>query len=94
MRWLARALAKLLRTWWYIDRIRASPAEVRLLELQPPCVTMSDGEAVEVLGRWVQEAPDGPRIVYECLRPGGRDRLLVRPGEGPSRPRLRWIGLE
>ena len=90
MRSLLRAFATLLRTWWGVDRIRASPAEVRLLDLRPPCVAIIEDEAVEVLARRVQEA----RIVYECVRPGGADRLLVVPGHLKSRPVARWIGAD
>lgn len=90
MRSLVRAVAKLLRIWWAVDRIRASPTEARLFELQPPCVAMIDGEAVEVLARRVEEG----RIVYECVRPGGVDRLLVIPGDLTSRPVVRWIGVD
>lgn len=63
-----------------------------MLDLRPPCVALIDGETVEVLSKNVLDAPAGPRIVYDCVRRHGPDRLLVVPGGLQAKPAWRWLG--
>ena len=88
---LLRAAWDLVTLWWRVDRVRPSAAEAALLRLEPPCVTIFDGGAIEVVRRNVEETPDGPRVVYECRTDDGPRWLVVVPGGLGRAPVARWL---
>jgi len=93
---LLKDTARLIESWWKIDRVRISPREGRLLRLKPPCVVVVEGRPAEVLARtlgrvsattnaWEVGSPtdDGSiSVVYDCRSSQGecRLRLAVAPG--------------
>jgi hypothetical protein len=80
-----RLLAGLWR-WWRADRIRAAPAEGRLLRLRPPCFLRVRGRTVEVLRRRVVRVASGLCVSYHCNADDGTCILAVAPsGE------IRWV---
>ena len=89
---LARSVADLLRSWWRVDRIRASPCEGRLLRLHPPCFIAIDGQTVEIARRVIGQDADGPFVIYDCRAMTGPAKLLVRLLTEPSQTLIRWIG--
>lgn len=48
---LLKDVARLVESWWQIDRVRISPREGRLLRLKPPCVVVVEDRPAEVLAR-------------------------------------------
>ena len=88
---LPAAIVELLKSWWRVDRIRSSPAEGRLLRLQPPAFVVIDERTIEVTRRVVGQDRDGPFVVYDCLEDGLPARLLVRPAAGCETMPVRWL---
>ena len=88
-RQLVRRLCHLLHSWWHTDRIRVSPAEGRLLRLQPPCMLMLGGQPVELLRRTVCRTP-GCWVVYACRTRSGSGKLIVRSGDVSHGPDIVW----
>jgi hypothetical protein len=79
-------LARLVESWWKIDRIRASPREGRILRLQPPCVVVVENRPAEVLARTLGQgasptatatAMELMHVVYDCRSARGACRLTV-----------------
>lgn len=56
---LLNDMARLVASWWRIDRVRISPREGRLLRLQPPCVVVVEDRPAEVLARTLANLPHG-----------------------------------
>lgn len=77
-------LPQLIWSWWRRDKIRVSPAEGRLLRLQPPCYLRLLGETVEVRAR--RPLPGGGGVSYECV---GTEAI----GVGELRVRISARGL-
>lgn len=86
---LLKDTARLIESWWKIDRVRISPREGRLLRLTPPCVVVVEDQPAEVLARMLgrtsattSDGGDSISVVYECRSPRGdcRLRLAVTPG--------------
>lgn len=83
-------MARLLRSWWKIDRVRISPREGRLLRLKPPCVVVVEDRPAEVLARTLGRNSTATiagneewiSVVYDCRSVAGscRLRLSVAPG--------------
>ncbi|MGH7202730.1 MAG: hypothetical protein ACREJB_19145 [Planctomycetaceae bacterium] len=80
---------RLLQSWWQGDRPRVSRSEMHLLQLRPPCVTLLDGEPVEVLRRTVTGSP--PCVLYDCRTSRGRACVVVTPGGLGQAASHRWI---
>jgi hypothetical protein len=72
-----RALARLVQSWWSIDRVRASPREGRILRLRPPAWILLDGREVEVLRRSVFRGAEGGSVVYDCQTEYGPAQIRV-----------------
>ena len=79
---LVRQLWRLLHSWWRQDRIRLSPAEGRLLRLEPPCFLVIDGEPFEVVKRTLRPSDKEPVAVY-AFRTSASE-LMVRQGLTPE----------
>jgi len=56
---LLNDIARLIGSWWKIDRVRISPREGRLLRLKPPCVVVVEDRPAEVLARTLARASTG-----------------------------------
>ncbi|MEE8409947.1 MAG: hypothetical protein V3T05_10095 [Myxococcota bacterium] len=63
--------------------MRVSPAEGRLLRLEPPCILRIGGRVLEVVRRKVGQTPDGACVTYGCVDGTGRCELRVYP-VGPT----------
>jgi hypothetical protein len=87
----AGELIDLIRSWWRVDRIRASPREGRLLRLSPPCILCIDAVLVEVHERVVGQTVTGPYVRYDCIGPDGRSELWVMPRGRDQTPEIHWI---
>ena len=74
----------LLRSWWQIDRVRASPREGRLLRLRPPCILVIDGRVVEVVARTLAHDYAGAIVSYDCRQGEEIGRLTIRLGGGAT----------
>jgi hypothetical protein len=74
-------LWKLLRSWWRVDRIRASPREGQWLRLTPGSVVSIRGQSAIIVGRMTSASPAGPWVEYQCQLTvgGGRLRVAMRP---------------
>ena len=88
----SKTLLDCLRSWWRVDRIRASPAEGRLLRLHPPCFVVIGGRSLEIAHRVVGQDAEGPFVDYNVHSPEGSARLLVRLIAETSQTVIRWIG--
>jgi adenylate kinase len=87
---LLKDVARLIGSWWKIDRVRISPREGRLLRLKPPCVVVVEDRPAEVLARTlgrnsattIAGAEESISVVYDCRSVAGayRLRLAVAPG--------------
>ncbi len=90
LRWILAA-ARLARSFWEVDRVRAPPGEGRLLRIRPPSILMVEGRAAEVLARSVGDGASGPYVLYRCRSASGPCQLRVAPVGPGWRPRLRWM---
>lgn len=90
----SKGLLDCLRSWWRVDRIRASTAEGRLLRLHPPCFVVIGGQSFEIAHRVVGQDAEGPFVDYNVHSPEGSARLLVRLIVETSQTVIRWIGPE
>ena len=90
----SKALLDCLRSWWRVDRIRASPIDGRLLRLHPPCFVVIEGRSFEVAQRVVGQDTAGPFVDYNVVGHDGPARLLVRLTVETSQTVIRWIGPE
>ncbi|MBI4582691.1 MAG: hypothetical protein HY717_01465 [Planctomycetes bacterium] len=88
---LVRELGRLLETWWRADRVRASPAEGRLLRIAPPALLRVRGEPAEVRRRLAGASSAGPFVIYLCQNARGPCELRVRPVGPDYRPTLLWV---
>ena len=88
----SNALFDCLRSWWRVDRIRASPAEGRLLRLHPPCFVVIGGRSLEIAHRVVGQNSLGPFVNYNVTGHDGPARLLVHLIVETSQTVIRWIG--
>lgn len=83
-------LCRLWRGWSRSDAIRSSPTDRHWLNLHPPCLTVWQGECIEVQSREEHITPTGPVVHLECRTPRGRETLLIHPGHLHQPPRLEW----
>lgn len=81
-----------LRSWWRVDRVRASPNDGRLLRLHPPCFVVIGGRSFEISHRVVGHDAIGPFVDYNIVGHDGPARLLVRLMIETSQTVIRWIG--
>jgi len=74
-----QGLARLVQSWWLVDRIRVSPREGKMLQL--PCGTLLkiDEQWYEIDGRTVTSGPFGVQLIYECSGGEQRASLVVTP---------------
>jgi hypothetical protein len=86
---VVKTVLALLHLWWYADRIRASPSDGRLLQLEPACLLRIRGEPAQVTGRHVRPVGTGVEVVYRCSAARGDFELVVSTGPGPSAVALR-----
>ena len=84
-------MLELVREWWRVDRVRASPFEGRLLRLSPGAIVCVGGKNYQVTGRAVIEAEDETIVRYHCVGVCENGRLLVRLNRRGSHS-LEWIG--
>jgi hypothetical protein len=84
-------LAELLRSWWRIDRIRASPQDGRLLRLGPLCILFIRGCAFQVQRRAVVESETGPCVNYDCAGESSAGQLWVTASRNHSAPQVCWV---
>ncbi len=89
---VSHILLDCIRSWWRVDRIRASPTEGRLLRLHPPCFVVIGGRSFEIAHRVVGQDSEGPFVDYNVSSPDGPGRLLVRLIVQTSQTVIRWIG--
>lgn len=75
-------MLRLLRSWWQVDRIRASPREGRLLRLRPPCILVIDGRVVEVVARTLAHDDDCVTVSYDCRQGQDVGCLTIRLAGG------------
>lgn len=68
-------LARLIRDWWRIDRVRISPCEGRLLRLQPGDLLRLEGMTLTVIAREID--PDESGVRYRCEGEGLIGELWV-----------------
>ena len=80
-----RALWKLVRAWWRVDRIRISPREGRLLGLEPGAVLqIGETRAVVVRRRPLPGHRGSAAVVYECQTRTGTAVLHARRTDDES----------
>ena len=89
---ISKALLDCVRSWWRVDRIRASPREGRLLRLHPPCFVVIGGRSFEIAHRVVGQDAEGPFVDYNVRSQEGSARLLVRLIVETSQTVIHWIG--
>lgn len=78
-------LHQFLWSWWSHDQIRTSPAEGRLLRVEPGDILTVRGLDVTVLERAVIESPAGPGLQFTCRTATGTGELQVTiPDQGPG----------
>ncbi|RLS75469.1 MAG: hypothetical protein DWI02_12395 [Planctomycetota bacterium] len=78
-------LHQFLWSWWSHDQIRTSPAEGRLLRVEPGDILTVRGLDVTVLERAVIESPAGPGLQFTCRTATGTGELqLTIPDQGPG----------
>ncbi len=76
-------LHQFLWSWWSHDQIRTSPAEGRLLRVEPGDILTVRGLDVTVLERAVIESPTGPGLQFTCRTATGTGELqLTIPDRG------------
>ena len=76
-------LHQFLWSWWSHDQIRTSPAEGRLLRVEPGDILTVRGLDVTVLERAVIESPAGPGLQFTCRTATGTGELqLTIPDRG------------
>ena len=80
---LLKQLHGLARSWWRIDSIRISPAEGRLLRLQPPCYLRLGAEVLEITRRRTV----GQSLIYDCA---DGDELQVSFIDLTQAPQVHW----
>jgi hypothetical protein len=86
--WLA--CQQIASTWWRIDRLRVSPAEGRLLRIEPPARLLVGGALFEVCGRSVSRKRERPTVVYRGFCHGRAGTLQIELA-GPCSPgRIVW----
>lgn len=81
---LASDFRRLLRSFWRVDRIRTSPADGRLLRLQPPCILVVDGRPMEMVARTLVHAAEGTTVSYVCRLGQDEGRLTVPVAGGST----------
>ena len=78
-------LHQFLWSWWSHDQIRTSPAEGRLLRVEPGDILTVRGLDVTVLERAVIESPAGTGLQFTCRTATGTGELqLTIPDQGPG----------
>ena len=78
-------LHQFLWSWWSHDQIRTSPAEGRLLRIEPGDILTVRGLDVTVLERAVIESPTGHGLRFTCrTATGTRELQLKIPDQGPG----------
>lgn len=92
LRAVSKAVLDCIRSWWRVDRIRASPTDGRLLRLHPPCFVVIGGQSFEIAHRIVGQDSEGPFVDYNIHSPDGPGRLLVHLIVETSQTLVRWIG--
>ena len=80
---LLKQLRGLAQNWWKTDSIRISPAEGRLLNLQPPCYLRLGAEVLEVLQRRTADQS----VTYQCA---DGSELLVEFSGLKHAPIISW----
>lgn len=88
---LLSSAGELVRDWWRVDRVRASPREGRLMRLRPPCIIRVGGQVVEVLRRSVGQTSAGSYVTYDCDNGAGPCRLRVTPVGTTHYPIVHWF---
>ena len=85
-------LAALAKSWWRVDRVRASPREGAALRVEPPFRLRIAGRApVDVCTRRVEEDEEGSRVVLEIVSPQGPSEIVAWLPSGTFQPRYVWI---
>ena len=79
-----RDLSQLVWSWWMRDRIRASPAEGRLLRIRSGDLLTVGGIDVEVLDRSITEGSTGPCVRLMCRVDARTAELHLTIVEGGS----------
>jgi hypothetical protein len=82
-------LARLIRDWWQVDRVRISPREGCLLRLQPGDVLQLEGLTVTVIAREID--PDESGVRYRCEGAGSTGELRVALDAGRQADEVVWV---
>ena len=85
---LMGTLTELVGHWWQGDRVRVSPAQGRLLRLQPPCILRIGDRVYEVIDRRVGNVPEGAFVAYGCDDGVEHCELRVFPVGLTAQPRV------
>ena len=85
---LAEAVARLVRSWWRVDRIRVSPGEGKLLHLQPGALITIDDQRAEIVGR---STPTGDEVIYDCRTGDATAQLVVRLCRRSHGLQVEWV---
>jgi hypothetical protein len=88
-RW-THSLARLVRSWWQVDRIRVSPSEGCWLRLKCGWLMRVDEEWFEVTSRSVSAGPDSSWVAYECAGRGQVAWLRAQPLASGQPRALYW----
>lgn len=83
-------LARLIRDWWRIDRVRISPREGRLLRLQSGDLLQLLNMTVMIVERRVE--PDARGVRYRCEGGGCTGELRVTLDAGRQADEALWTG--
>ena len=93
---LFQELARLGKSWWRVDRIRASGRGSRLLWLREGSALRVERVKAAVRSRTVGPSRTiggneaGPVVRYACLTAMGNAELEVRPRGPGAPPEVRW----
>ena len=90
VRKLFAELRALVRSWWGVDRIRASPSDGRLLRLRPGSLMTVQGRPAEVAQRHILRTAAGTTVTYECRSAEGDARLEVFFTDDACLRRVSW----
>ncbi len=70
-------LARLVQSWWLVDRIRVSPREGHLWRLSCGTLLNIDDAWYQIVGRTVRSGQFGVELIYECTSGEQFARLIV-----------------
>lgn len=83
-------LARLIRAWWNVDRIRVPASQGEWLRIEPGAIIERDGiffDVIEVAGTGSSLEP---LVEVRCAAGDRSVRLLVATGPLPDQPILTW----